>query len=184
MQALCQFNCFPTWHPKNVVYPFQIHATFSNLITNPPFQVAIPPFFKLLLYLFLSLCAQATTCSITIINVSVSVNIKSLNWFTKVTCSIFCTVPFDTLFIKFKRESCFHLKVHKIPASLQMPPMLNKHSIFALCIQSTQTFSPLGLYFAHYVKSCTQTPFTFDVDWGTICPIRSNQSVQAILSWK
>lgn len=37
LQALCQFNCFPTWHPKTSVDPFQIHATFSNQIAPRAF---------------------------------------------------------------------------------------------------------------------------------------------------
>lgn len=42
-------------------------------------------------------------CTITITNLSASVNTKHLNWFTEVTCSILCTIPFDKLFNRKER---------------------------------------------------------------------------------
>lgn len=109
---------------------FQIHATFFQIRLPSPIiwfyswhsRASIPIKISLLScstgqpnnfvlwffsFFFLSVCAQTTTCSITIMNVSVPVNIKHLSRFTEVTCSILCTVPFDTLFINFKRKIDF-----------------------------------------------------------------------------
>lgn len=89
-----------SWHstvsiPINISFPGDL---FVHLFNSTSKCFCYFPYF------FLSLCVQTIMCTITITNLSVSVNTKHLNWFTEVTCSILCTIPFDKLFNNFKRK--------------------------------------------------------------------------------
>lgn len=83
-----------------------------------------------------------------------SVNIKHLNWFTEVTCSILCSITFDELFINFKRKEfwkCWRSLLDLQYKSNKLKHIPPPHTCVCTCTS---------------VKSHIQTPCVFEMQFG------------------
>ena len=72
----------------------------------------------------------------------------------------------------------FSLEVHKIFAPSQMLPMLKKHSVLQYESNTLKHILPQVCIHTCYIKSCRQTPCTFDTWFGHNTP-NSTRSVYA-----